>query len=300
MKARTLAVALAAVFTLAAVPSVYAVESPEAHAHGHASGASERLVLNQGRKWNTDAPLRKAMGEMRSALASKSSAIHAGTLSLAEYRALGELFDSQLGYIVMNCKLEPAADANLHIILAELSGATDALRKGTPRDAAEGAEHAASALDNYGKYFDHPGWKSLSAADVPSHTMSLTEAIDLIGATYPGRTIAAQADPTGGEGMHYHVDQLLPHGVVAKFDVDAHTRRIYNRLPAEEVPPGTMNFADAVKKVQAETKGRVLSVEFDPDPKPHYHVNVRTPQGHFTRLDLDLETGKAAPHRPRT
>jgi uncharacterized membrane protein YkoI len=144
------------------------------------------------------------------------------------------------------------------------------------------------------------GISTAFAADPPKRSLDLAQAIELIAKTYPGRVIAAQADPTGGDALHYHVDVLLANGRVAKFDVDARTQRIYNRMPPEESPETTLTLADAVKKVQSQTRGRVLSAEYDPDPRPHYHMNVRGPKGQLTRLDLDIATGKAAPHRPRT
>ncbi len=138
------------------------------------------------------------------------------------------------------------------------------------------------------------------AADAPRRPLDMGQAIDLINQTYPGRAIAAQADPTGGDGVHYHVDALLSNGRVAKFDVDARSHRIYNHLPPESGPDVPLSLADAVKKVQSQTRGRVLSAEYDPDPRPHYHMSVRGPKGELSRLDLDLETGKAARHVPRS
>jgi hypothetical protein len=137
------------------------------------------------------------------------------------------------------------------------------------------------------------------AADAAA-PLDLRGAIELISGTYPGRVVAAQADTTGGEGLHFHVDTLLPHGSIARFDVDARTHRIFNRLPAEEAPEGALPLADAVKKVQQHTRGRVMAAEFDPDPQPHYHMSVRLPGGQVTRLDLDLATGKAVKHTPRS
>lgn len=130
--------------------------------------------------------------------------------------------------------------------------------------------------------------------------LDLRGAIELVSTTYPGRVVAAQADTTGGEGLHFHVDTLLPHGRIARFDVDARTHRIFNRLPAEEAPESALPLADAVRKVQHQTKGRVMAAEFDPDPQPHYHMSVRLPGGQVTRLDLDLATGKAVKHTPRS
>jgi uncharacterized membrane protein YkoI len=138
------------------------------------------------------------------------------------------------------------------------------------------------------------------AANTPkSPPLDLAQAMELIAKTYPGRVISGQTDASGGDSTHHHVDVLLANGRVAKFDVDARTQRIYNRLPPEEGPAAVVTLEQAVRKVQKD-RGRVLSAEFDPDPAPHYHMTVRTPKGELTRLDVDVATGEAKPHRRRT
>lgn len=141
---------------------------------------------------------------------------------------------------------------------------------------------------------------AMAAGPSNARPLDLAQAMELVAKTYPGRVIAAQADPIGGDRSHHHVDVLLVNGRVAKFDVDAVTRRIYNRLPPEEAPDSAITIGDAVKKVEASTRGRVVSAEFDPDPLPHYHVAVRLPKGKLARLDVDATTGVARPHAPRT
>lgn len=141
---------------------------------------------------------------------------------------------------------------------------------------------------------------ALAVGPANPRPLDLVQAIELVAKTYPGRVIAAQADPIGGDRSHHHIDVLLSSGRVAKFDVDAVTRRIYNRLPPEEAPESAISIGEAVKKVEARTKGRVVSAEFDPDPAPHYHVAVRLPKGKIARLDVDATTGAERPHAPRT
>lgn len=139
----------------------------------------------------------------------------------------------------------------------------------------------------------------LAAEAAGQKPLDLAQAMDLVAKTYPGRVIAGQTDPTGGSRAHHHVDVLLVNGRVVKFDVDARTQRIYNRLPPEEAPAMTVSLEDAVRAVQKKT-GRVLAAEYDPDPSPHYHMTVRTPKGELTRLDVDVDSGVAKPHRPRS
>jgi len=141
---------------------------------------------------------------------------------------------------------------------------------------------------------------TFSANPANSRPLDLAQAMELVANTYPGRVIAGQADPVGGDRSHHHVDVLLTSGRVAKFDVDAVTHRIYNRLPPEDAPASAVSIGDAIKKVEAQTKGRVVSAEFDSDPAPHYHVAVRLAKGKVARMDVDATTGIARTHAPRT
>jgi uncharacterized membrane protein YkoI len=141
---------------------------------------------------------------------------------------------------------------------------------------------------------------ALATERVLVRPLTLAESVALVARTYPGRVVAAQADATGGDRFHHHVDLMLPNGRVAKFDVDPRTQRIANRLSPEEAPAELLPLADAMKKVQAQTAGRVLAAEYDPDPQPHYHFTVRGRRGEVTRLDFDPATGQSAPHVPRS
>lgn len=147
---------LVAALTLAVAGSTLAAEP-----HAHAAGEPAALTLDHGRKWATDEPLRKGMSEIRGTFAAKQEAIHAGKLTPAEYKTLGSLVEAQVAYIVAQCKLGPAADTNLHLIIAELVAGADALQGKSQATPASGATQVVHALNEYGRYFDHPGWLPL-------------------------------------------------------------------------------------------------------------------------------------------
>ena len=131
------------------------------HDHGHAAG-EVKLLLNQGQKWTTDAPLRQGMDNIRGALAKNVKAIHADKATPKQYDALAAKVTGEVAGIVQNCKLEPAADEQLHLVIAELMAGAEAMEgkvKGETRRA--GAERIAKALNAYGEHFDHAGWKRL-------------------------------------------------------------------------------------------------------------------------------------------
>lgn len=148
---------LVAAFTLAATGNAIAADP-----HQHAAGEPTKLALDHGKKWPTDGPLRKGMTEIREALAAKHEAIHNGKLTPTEYKALGGTVEAQVATIVAQCKLEPAADANLHLIIAELVAGADAMQGKSKATPAAGAAQVVRAVNQYGRYFNHPGWKPLA------------------------------------------------------------------------------------------------------------------------------------------
>lgn len=132
------------------------------HAHGQDAHA---LELNAGKKWATDDPLRQGMTKIRDAVDAKLPAVHRGKMSTAQYDALGRQIDTQIAYIVGNCKLDPKADAVLHLILADLNEGNEILQGKQAKQArSDGVVKVVHALGQYGSYFDHPGWKTPQAA----------------------------------------------------------------------------------------------------------------------------------------
>ena len=132
-----------------------AVQSAE---HDHGPAVTSGLQLNKGKKWATDEPLRQGMSQIQSAVGARLSAAHAGKLTNAQYGEVAKEVTRQVAYIVQNCKLEPAADAVLHVIIADMVSGADTMRGSAPRT---GFVKVVQALDNYAAYFAHPGWKPL-------------------------------------------------------------------------------------------------------------------------------------------
>ena len=133
-----------------------------ASAHDHGSAAPQQLQLNAGKKWDTDAPLRQAMAAVHQSVTQILPAAHEGKATAANYDAFGQAIDQQIAYMVENCKLPADADAQLHIIVADLmAGAEAAQGKHGEAKRAAGVVQVAQASNAYGKYFDHGGWKAV-------------------------------------------------------------------------------------------------------------------------------------------
>ena len=133
-----------------------------ASTHDHGSAEPQQLQLNAGKKWGTDAPLRQAMTAVRASVTQILPAAHSGKATPADYDAFANTVNQQVAYMVENCKLPPAADAQLHIVVADLmAGAEAAQGKHGEDKRAEGVVKVAQASNAYGKYFSHSGWKAI-------------------------------------------------------------------------------------------------------------------------------------------
>lgn len=134
------------------------------HEHGHehdtSAAAVAQLKLDGEKKWPTDASLRNGMAAIHAAFEADHPAIHAGQATDAQYDALASRIETQVNSIVANCKLPPAADANLHLVVADLLQGVSLMRGKDPqRTRHDGAALVHGALRAYPKYFDDPDWK---------------------------------------------------------------------------------------------------------------------------------------------
>lgn len=153
------AIVLASGLSFAASSHAEPMHQHETHA-GH--GAPTSLQLNSGMKWETDEALRKAMGNIRQALAASLDRIHENRLPATGYGALARKVDSEVGNIVSNCKLGPMADAQLHLIVADLLAGSELMAgKTKPAKRQDGALKVIGALEKYSTYFNDPHFKAI-------------------------------------------------------------------------------------------------------------------------------------------
>lgn len=141
-------------------PAEHADHAGHDAAHDTTAGAAiDQLALDAGHKWATDPPLRAGMAAIHGAFDAEHAAIDAGTLGDAQYEALAGRIDGAVQDIIRNCKLPPAADANLHYVIADLARGAQEMRGGDPaRTRREGAVRVHRALDAYGRFFDDPAF----------------------------------------------------------------------------------------------------------------------------------------------
>ena len=152
---------------LAAGLSLAAASHAAAPAHQHDAhaeqAASATLQLNAGKRWGTDEPLRKAMASIRQSVEASLQDIHENRLKPAGYGALASKVEAEVGNIVSNCKLEPKADAQLHLIVADLlAGSEQMAGKVKKVKRQDGAVKVIGALEKYATYFNDPQFKPIA------------------------------------------------------------------------------------------------------------------------------------------
>lgn len=74
-------------------------------------------------------------------------------ISAKNAREVAQTVEQNVRYIVENCKLEPEADAALHVIIGQMMGAATQLKADASRE--HGVIQLNDALATYRKTFDH-------------------------------------------------------------------------------------------------------------------------------------------------
>ncbi len=124
-----------------------------------------------------------------------------------------------------------------------------------------------------------------------SRDLTQDEAVAHMESRYRGKVTAIQRDTSGKDRVHYHVLLQFPRGALARFDVDAATRKV-TAHESEPVLPGAANPGEAAMLVAMLLRDhQVTMVEFDAGDgvAPHYDVDVRVPTG-IAQLKVDAAT----------
>jgi hypothetical protein len=131
-------------------------QAADQHNHTHNGHTAPVLSLDDGNKWQTDAPLRKGMENINEEVMQSVTAYHNESLTKADAEKLSKNINEQVAYIVENCKLEPQADAVLHILIGDLLTAAGHLASDPLSD--QGLPAIVKTLHTYPVYFEHQGW----------------------------------------------------------------------------------------------------------------------------------------------
>jgi len=148
---------------LAAIVATTAMASLPAQAqHSHQHPAPAVAQATPAQRWATDAPLRAGMAKIRTAVDALQH-YERGHMGPEQAVELATQIQQQIAYLVANCKLEPQADAALHVIIAQLGAGAQAL-KDNPADLGA-IPPMRQALQHYPRQFNDPGWAADEAEE---------------------------------------------------------------------------------------------------------------------------------------
>jgi hypothetical protein len=155
-KLKIIKILLTSFLYVSAIGVLHAETDTSGHSHGHDEHSVSKLSLNKGSKWKTDAPLRQGMKKINDAFFMNASSFHDDTLTKQDAGKLAKKINDQIEYLIENCKLEPEADAVLHVLIGDLLQGAEVIKK-TPLSMS-GMPKIHKALMLYPDYFEHSGW----------------------------------------------------------------------------------------------------------------------------------------------
>lgn len=142
----------------AAAATEAATQSAAAPADAHAGHAGETVAvtaLPDGQRWETDAPLRAGMRNLREATETLNH-YEMGHLDDVQRDNAVAKIDAAIKDMIANCKLKPEADAALHGLLTKFIAGANAARAGKFGKAELAPMQ--EALAQYPQLFDDHDW----------------------------------------------------------------------------------------------------------------------------------------------
>lgn len=123
---------------------------------------AEPAAAEQGSKWASDEPVRRAMKAVRDLVARDHSLVTHRRMPPAGARAFHAAVKTEIERMLADAKVAPEADAALRTIGAEIISGAEAVA-GMKKDVEpiDGIVAIDEALADYARRFDDPGWQPL-------------------------------------------------------------------------------------------------------------------------------------------
>lgn len=128
------------------------------HEHDNQTHKLE-LELNHGKRWTIDESLHTGMTSLKREIEVSLEAIHNNQFSAVQYQELAGSLNDHLNFLFKNCKLEPQADAQLHILLAKIMGGVEQIKSNDNQK--QGVVLIIQSLQEYPVYFEDSNWQPL-------------------------------------------------------------------------------------------------------------------------------------------
>lgn len=138
---------------LLALALVHGAATAAEHSHAHSAPAVGGNKTQTGTLLPTDAALRQGMEAIRATMATALTK----RPGPADYPRIADAVEADIDRLAKTCQLPPDSDARLHQLLARMFDGLEALRG--PENQQLGIARVLGALNEYGRVFDHPGWR---------------------------------------------------------------------------------------------------------------------------------------------
>jgi len=146
---------LALVLIIAGINLATAQDEHQEHEQHTAEHAGELdLARPVSGKWASDESLRQGMSELQAAFEPHHTAYQEDGFDRGQAAELADTIEEKVNFMIANCKLPAAADAELHKLLAAALGAARSLRESD--DLHKGLHKLHQVLQTYTDYFEHP------------------------------------------------------------------------------------------------------------------------------------------------
>lgn len=149
---------ISTLFLAGLLATTYSFSVTAAEHHHHHEQNNSQLVLNQGEKWVIDDSLHIGMSNIKQEVIENLDEIHHERFTKQQYADLVVILDKHLTFLFENCKLPPLADAQLHLLLANVMQGVDKMKNSENKK--QGAILIIQSLKTYPVYFNDPNWKS--------------------------------------------------------------------------------------------------------------------------------------------
>lgn len=136
----------------------FSIVKAQEHEHDAQTHKLE-LALNHGKRWTIDESLHIGMTSLKREIEINLEAIHNNQFSTTQYQELARSLNDHLNFLFKNCKLEPQADAQLHILLAKIMGGVEQIKSNDNQK--QGVVLIIQSLQEYPVYFEDSNWQPL-------------------------------------------------------------------------------------------------------------------------------------------
>lgn len=119
----------------------------------HQHGEEQGITLNNGKKWETDADLKKLMGNINTELQKVKKLEKSGKAGPKTYEHFYHSIETSTQKIINSCKMPEGMHENYHVILEDILNTSEELKDAEKQKGV--TAKMTETMKKYTEYFDH-------------------------------------------------------------------------------------------------------------------------------------------------